>query len=139
MNQNLLFKLNSVEEKVILTKMLYALGFTYNNNNLQERIKEIESMGKQEIDHYPFLTLEFPRSMVCYAKTYIDRDKYLNCNTIGEFIQHAINYTNRSIEVEINDGRKAIVTRKNIVIEGITLNHASIEKIYKASKEIKSQ
>lgn len=131
------YKYKNREEKKMVYKLLYALGFNNNNHpNLDDVFKNIDQGGDNMISINPYINISH-----IYSKQIFGSDDILSANkqeypTIGEFIQAVIQETNEfHAKVKLNRDYTADVTKESIQVGCQDFTHEAIKTLYEKSVE----
>ncbi len=136
--KNPIITLTTCEEQQTIYRLLYALGYQYDNiDNIEDAIADAKLNLQSEVSYYPYVTVVLGQKKISGYNCL--QDGYRNINSIGEFINYVIDNSVPVIKVKLNDEYSAVVTRENITVGCQKFTHQAIKELYEASIKINPQ
>ncbi len=135
-----IIKLTNRNEQIQLHRIMYAMGYTYNGESDIEIVVQ-NSLTQMDVDAYPLVYLNIPKKIIsAYSKNHNIDGRCILFNTIGEFIQYALdNHDKKPIEVKLNSDYTATVSFDSVQVGCQTFELDVIQKLYDAMLQVKKE
>ncbi len=129
--KNPIIRLNTSAEQIQLYRLLYAMGYKYDDKPTVEKCLEDNELTDKMVGEWPYITANISRKDISGFKG--EQSGYTSFESIGNFIKYIIdNQCPPPIVVKLNTGYKAVVSSENVTVGCQTFSFDSIKELYGA-------